>query len=284
MYRVEDTDTGRNKFVSRSKAVVLDNRDPLNRGRVVVEHPLLGQTVWIPYLRLPTIYDIPCIGDIVYLETEVGDAQFPIAWGNLGKQNQDGEDLAPDTFKREVPTNRGLFSPKGHLIELDDGLANDSSAKNDTDLSTDSRGLKFTSSGGHKVHLLDDDSNQILLEDNAGNSLIFDAANNKVSLVSKDIYDINVTGDKTELIGGSYIGKATVDFIMEAVKVKLGNEASFHAAIAENVIAYNDEHTHPSPQAPAGLLTTSVPSIPMSAKAGTALDPTALFIFIRGNA
>ena len=55
MFRTRDQN-GNVKYVSRSKAKVIDNRDPFNRGRIVVDHPLLGETVWIEYLHYTGIY------------------------------------------------------------------------------------------------------------------------------------------------------------------------------------------------------------------------------------
>ncbi len=54
-------------YLGRSRGIVIDNRDPLKRGRIKVNHPLLGETVWIPYIRSPHCFDIPDVGDIVYV-------------------------------------------------------------------------------------------------------------------------------------------------------------------------------------------------------------------------
>lgn len=286
MFRTTDYDTDDIRYITRSRAVVTDNRDPIKAGRIRVEHPLLGETVWVPYLKLPGVFDVPKIGDIVYLECDAGHQEFPLAWGNLAKRDNAGDPVTPTEFQRDVPSNRGMYSPKGHFIELDDGEANDPTAKNDTDLSTTGRGLRFTSSGGHKVHLLDDTDAQetgILFEDSEGNKLLFDASNKKVTFNSTGDWDITVAGGKNETVNGDYKGSATGNFEYSAVTVKLGESPAFHATISENLIALYDEHLHPSPQAPAGLLTTQPPSVPMSVKAGTALDPTALFILIKGN-
>lgn len=285
MFRTVDYDSGEKKYVGSFKGVVLDNRDPLKAGRVVVEHPLLGETVWIPYLKLPSTYDVPRIGDIVYVECDAGYAEFPIAWGNLGKRNADSSDTSPETFQREVPTNRGMYSPQGHLIEMDDGEANDSSVKDDTDLSTTGRALRFTSSEGHKVHLLDDTDAQqsgILFEDSEGNKLFFDASNKKMTLNSVGDKSITVAGNINETVDGDFTGKASGNFTYEAIKVYLGQSASVHATISENLIALYDEHQHPTiPPLVGGPVLP--PNVPMASKAGTALDPTALFIFIKGN-
>jgi len=129
------------KLVGRSRAVVIDNVDPNKRGQVRVRHALLGDTVWIDYLKTPGSFDVPSIGDIVYIECDCGYDTHPIAWGNIVKGADDDLDI-PLTFQRHEPTNRGLYSPAGHLVELDDGEG----------LTNVGRGVRITTAGGIKIH------------------------------------------------------------------------------------------------------------------------------------
>ena len=129
------------KLVGRSRAVVIDNVDPNKRGQVRVKHALLGDTVWIDYLKTPGSFDVPSIGDIVYIECDCGYDTHPIAWGNIVKGADDDLDI-PLTFQRHEPTNRGLYSPAGHLVELDDGEG----------LTNVGRGVRITTAGGIKIH------------------------------------------------------------------------------------------------------------------------------------
>ena len=122
MFRSKDIQ-GNVKYSSRSKAKVIDNRDPLKRGRIRIEHPLLGKTSWIDYLRTPGTFNVPSIGDLVYVEADAGEAQYPVAWGNVTKGLDESPDV-PETFKRDIPTNRGMYTPLGHTFEMDDGEAN----------------------------------------------------------------------------------------------------------------------------------------------------------------
>jgi len=136
MFEVAD-----DKLVGRSRAVVIDNVDPNKRGQVRVRHALLGDTVWIDYLKTPGSFDVPSIGDIVYIECDCGYDTHPIAWGNIVKGADDDLDI-PLTFQRHEPTNRGLYSPAGHLVELDDGEG----------LTNVGRGVRITTAGGIKIH------------------------------------------------------------------------------------------------------------------------------------
>lgn len=132
------------KIIGTSRAVVLDNVDPKKRGRIRVKHPLLGETVWIDYLKNPGQFDVPSVGDIVYLEADCGDAAYPIARGCIVK-GKDGDLSTPEAFQRSAPSNRGLYSPDGHLIELDDGRGPLKQEK----------GVRLTTSGGIKIHALE---------------------------------------------------------------------------------------------------------------------------------
>src|SRR5690606_37544614 len=126
------------------RAVVIDNKDPNKRGRVRVRHPLLGDTVWINYLKTPGFYDVPKIGDVVYLECDCGYDSHPIAHGNIVK-GKDGDLDVPEVFQRVDPTNRGIYTPGGHLLEFDDGETRAMLGK----------GVRLTTSGGIKVHALE---------------------------------------------------------------------------------------------------------------------------------
>ena len=173
MFRGRNSE-GNPKYIGRSQAVVKDNRDPLNRGRIIVDHPLLGETVWIDYLRLPHQFDVPSIGDIVYVECDTGEYEFPIAWGNVTKGLDEAPEI-PEAFKRVVPTNRGTYTPNGHMMEFDDGESKPTKSPSDKDLTTKNRGIRITSSANNKIHIIEDSENStqyILIEDKNGNMKI----------------------------------------------------------------------------------------------------------------
>lgn len=197
MFRTKDAN-GNVKYSGRSKATVVDNRDPLKKGRIIVDHPLLGETVWIDYLSEPGRYNPPSIGDLVYVEADAGHQEFPIAWGNAVK----GEDSNPDVptqFKRDVPSNRGWQTPGGHKVELDDGVATVTDAPNDKAFTTANRGIRLTTKAGNKVWIIEDtDASQgyILIEDIGGNSIKLDTINKSI--------EINTDGNQNNVIGGNY--------------------------------------------------------------------------------
>lgn len=205
MFRSKDT-YGRPKYSGRSKATVIDNRDPLKRGRIQVSHPLLGETVWIDYLKLPNQFDVPSIGDIVYVECDTGEYEFPIAWGNVTKGLDSAPDL-PAAFRRNVPSNRGMYTPGGHLFEMDDGVSNPTKSPNDKDLTTENRGIRLTSKAGYKIHISEDPSSgkqQILLEAIDGSFIKIDVDNGSIDINSVGNYNMAAGGDTKEVSAGSH--------------------------------------------------------------------------------
>lgn len=139
MFAVQDDNSGRIKFTSRSRALVISNADPQKKGRIRVRHLLLGDSEWIPYLHTPGSFFVPKKGDIVYVECDAGYETHLVAFGNINKGLEEGslEEL-PSVFQRISPTNQGFYSPGGHLIEIDDGK----------DLLGTDKGMRFTTSNG----------------------------------------------------------------------------------------------------------------------------------------
>lgn len=204
MYRIIDSN-GKVKYSGRSRAKVLDNRDPQKRGRIIVDHPLLGETVWIDYVNTPGQFNPPAIGDIVYIEADAGYPEFPIAHGNIIK----GIDSDPDldaSFQRTIPSNRGWKTPGGQKVELDDGVATVVNSPDDTQLTTTNRGIRITSTANNKIHIIEDSAagNQyILLQDAGGNIIKLDYKNNVLTINSVGKTNINTSSDQTETVGGN---------------------------------------------------------------------------------
>jgi hypothetical protein len=205
MFRTKDT-YGKHRYAGRSKAAVIDNRDPSNLGRIQVRHPILGETVWIDYLRSPGQFDIPSIGDVVYVECDTGEHEFPVAHGNL-TLGYPGKGNFPEAFKRNVPTNRGLYTPGGHLFEMDDGLSNPTKSPNDKDLTDKGRGIRLTSKAGYKIHIMEDPGSgkqQIRLEAIDGSYIVIDVDNGSLDIHAEGNYNLSAFGNTKEVTTGSH--------------------------------------------------------------------------------
>lgn len=204
MFRTKDAN-GNVKYTARSKAVVLDNRDPLNKGRIIVDHPLLGNTAWIDYVREPGVFSVPSIGDVVYVECDSGEYEFAVASGIVTK-GEDANPQLPSKFKRDIPTNRGIFTPGGHSLEFDDGVATITDNPDDKQFTTSQRGIRITSRANNKIHIIEDSANNaqyILLQDAGGNLIKLDYKNNQLTINSIGKTKIDTTTDKDQTVGGN---------------------------------------------------------------------------------
>lgn len=208
MFRTEDAN-GNIRYAGRSKAVVTDNRDPMNRGRITVDHPLLGDTVWIEYLHSPGMFSVPSIGDLVYLECDSGVQEYPFAWGNETKGLNSAPEI-PSKFRRDIPTNRGFYTPGGHFIEMDDGEATITQNPDDKQFTTDSKGIRVTSSTGNKIHISEDPATgeQILIEAKNGNKIKMDTTSNEILIT-------NIEGKIFQLVDNKQIlGQGTEHMVL----------------------------------------------------------------------
>lgn len=211
MFRTKDQN-GKVKYSGRSKAKVIDNRDPQERGRIQIVHPVLGDTTWVEYLHVPGQFSVPSIGDVVYVECDAGDPQYPVCWGNIIKGSDSNPDM-PTNFKRDIPTNRGFYTPGGHLIELDDGIANLSSDPKDNDFTTSGRGIRLTTKDGSMIHIVDDEDNgvkQIFIEDPAGNKFVIDRENQSMDSNIDGSWNVTATGSG-KIVAGTDITLDTAD-------------------------------------------------------------------------
>lgn len=210
MFRSRDS-AGNPKYVGRSKATVVDNRDPLKRGRVMLKHPILGETIWIDYLKTPGQFDVPSIGDIVFVECDTGEYEFPVAWGNVVKGLDTSPEI-PSAFRRNVPSNRGMYTPGGHLFEMDDGQSNPTKSPNDKDLTTKDRGIRLTSKDGYKIHIAEDPDSgkqQINIEAKDGSFIKIDVENGSIDIHSVGNYNMDAGGDTKEVTAGSHTIEAS---------------------------------------------------------------------------
>lgn len=182
MFPVEDIQNSKMKFTGRSKAIVISNSDPERKGRIRVSSPVLGETTWIPYLQLPFSFDVPEPKDIVFIECDGGFETHPIAWGKLPSPDAETVTL-PDTFRRFIPSNRGSYTPGGHLIEYDDGDS----------ITGIGEGIRFTTADESTISINEDVlTNTIVIEKSTGQSIILDGNSDSIEITTFEGHNISM--------------------------------------------------------------------------------------------
>lgn len=275
MFQVE------NKYAGRSRAVVIDNKDPNKRGRIRVRHPLLGDTVWINYLKTSGMYDVPSIGDVVYIECDCGHETHPVAWGNIVK-GKDGDLDVPEAFQRVNPTNRGLYTPGGHLVELDDG---------EGPLNT-GKGVRITTSGGIMIHALEGTplESQVLIEMPNGASFIIDGTEDKISgaVAFGDSFELSAANGFqvfTPALGGTSLsmmaGGVELSSAQATVSLGVDGEVSVEGSTASATLAADGSIELSGPVASASLGTDG--SIELSNAGGSLVINAAGQVELKGT-
>jgi uncharacterized protein involved in type VI secretion and phage assembly len=191
-------------------AIVRDNEDPENLGRVKLEFPWRDADDESYWARIATemtgdgygTHFLPEVEDEVLVSFENGDIHSPIVIGSLysgdrkpANNNADGNNDI-----------RAITTRSGHKIEFDD---NDQSGA-----------VTVKTNAGHEV-VLDDESGgeAITIEDKAGNSIEMDAVGNSITLdakkeISLEAPTIKLSADAEVSIDGGTsvdVSGATVD-------------------------------------------------------------------------
>lgn len=126
MTTTKDPVTGTRKYVGKYRGTVVNNIDPLNRGRLILQvtdvHGLTPTTWALPCVPLAGpnngLFALPIIGSSVWVEFENGDPDYPIwvgcFWGTAAE--------VPSKAKALPPAIPGitLQTPLGNGIVLSD--------------------------------------------------------------------------------------------------------------------------------------------------------------------
>jgi uncharacterized protein involved in type VI secretion and phage assembly len=168
-----------------STAIVTNNSDPDNLGRIKVKYPWSSKSDESYWARLSTLmagdeqgfYFVPEVEQEVLVLFINGDINYPVIIGALWNQHS----LPPANNKDGKNNIRKIRSRSGHEIIFDDDEG--SAAK-----------LEIKSSSGHTI-VLDDasGSEKISITDKAGSSIEFDTTSKAISIVSDMEISIKAT-------------------------------------------------------------------------------------------
>jgi hypothetical protein len=221
---------------------------------------------------------VPSKEDVVYIECDGGFYEHPVAWGNLNR-GDDGDLQFPEEFQRVAPTNRGLYTPKGSLIELDDGSSL---------LDTDS-GIRLTGHNGTKfaVNTFDD---SITAEVVFGDTFELSAANGfQVATPAAGGTSLSMKGGSVDITGATGVnisssaladititGGGDAALVLSGGTVALGGPAGELLDIVDQIIDVVDETltnitaiTVPTSVGPSGPPTNSAAFIATQATLAT---------------
>lgn len=165
-------------------AIVTNNKDPENLGRVKIKYPWDLENEESYWARISTpmagnemgIYFIPEVDDEVLVAFIDGNIEYPIVIGSLWNQS----DIPPENNSDGKNNIRKIKSRSGHEIILDDNEEGNTK-------------VEIKSVSGHKI-LLDDTSGSenILIEDKSGSSVHLDSTSNKLTIKSN--MDVSIEG------------------------------------------------------------------------------------------
>lgn len=254
---------GESVYLGTSKAIVIDNKDPDQKGRIKVLSPVFGTSPFIPYLSPDDgFFSVPDIGSIVRIEAAGGDSDYLVAYSTVIDGNNQNNDVSP-LFRRQVPTNRGWVSPGsldsngkpivasgGHSLELDDGLATVSNSQ--VTQTAESRGVRLTTAGGHSVKMTEEGS-----DGNQQNRIEITTSQGHVV----EMIDENDGGDANRVRIRNSSGTIFIDVDLandiieiDAENVKIGTNAMQALVRGDEFRELFNQHTHIS----------SAPGIPTS--------------------
>jgi uncharacterized protein involved in type VI secretion and phage assembly len=155
-------------------AVVTNNEDPSNEGRVKVNFPWRGEDDESSWVRIATFmagpemggYFLPEVGDEVLVAFEKGDIDHPYILGFLWS----GKMKPPETNSDGKNNRRLIKSRSGHLVILDD------------------------SDGDEKIEIIDKSGNNKIVVETAANKITIESAQdieikaqNKISLQATEL-------------------------------------------------------------------------------------------------
>lgn len=201
-------------------AIVTDNLDPENRGRIKVKFPWLTEDLQSHWVRVASpmagagrgFTFLPEIDDEVLVAFEHGDVNRPFMIGALWN----GKDAPPVKNSQAVEggkvRRRWIQSRSGHVIELDDnGRITITTSSGEEVFLQEGKGIQVSTPNGHRIFAANDgrvmmvtkedravgasdkDKN-VAMFDGSGNSVHIDSTANTISIKSTMAVNVQAMG------------------------------------------------------------------------------------------
>lgn len=201
------------KYYSIYPAIVTDNKDPDQRGRIKCEAPTIlgkGRTLapWVDPLNLSLggkstgNLDIPYVGQVVHIGFFYGNLKFPFyIGGSLAK-----DEIHPD-FKSNYPNVRGWILASGQKLVFDEtsqkvkiSLINSDGSQMIFDGASGSESVTIVHKQGSTVVMNKD--GDVLIADKGGKELV-NLKSGEVTINSGGKININCDGEATVVAKGN---------------------------------------------------------------------------------
>lgn len=165
---------------------------------VVISHPDIGETVFIPFIPAAGLYRVPRVGDTCYVFCNENFHSYPVAWGH-----RISPELAKQLIGDRLDNVTVLYSSGAgndavsHKIELDDGQA---------------AGIRVTTASGHNITMSNDgditvshkDGGSVLVK---GDTITLSAGGSSLS-IGPDGISMSSAGGSSLEVGATIKGTA----------------------------------------------------------------------------
>lgn len=257
-----------NKIHGVAVGIVRDIKDPKNLGRVKVDFPWLGEaseavaisseedrahSFWARSATLmggngTGTFFIPEAGEEVLVAFEHGDLDRPFIIGALWNS----EDAPSETMDADGKNHlRSIRSRSGHTITFDDNTEDQKArlaieTQGGHQLVLDDAGdqskIEIKTSTGHTL-VLDDTEAKITLSDKAGNSQVWDANANSLTIQVSGNQDQTVGGNLTINVTGTATISAPSGVTVDSTSIKLGSSAAL-TLVNDTLLDIFNTHFH----------------------------------------
>lgn len=218
-------------------AIVTNNTDPENQGRVRVKYPWLSDDNESDWVRISTFmagknfgsFFLPDVGNEVLVAFEHGDINSPYILGTLWN----GEDIPPSNNKNGKNNIRQIRTRSGHSINFNDN-SNDREEK-----------ITIESGSGHQIVVNDSEGNNgISLKTNSGQEILIDDENNLIQVQDKSGNYLKINSNGIEIASKgkiSFSAQSKID--LSAANIQLGTNANL-GLLNESFLSLFNSHTH----------------------------------------